>query len=85
VSPLSGHPGLAKYDLSLVLREEEGGLRGYLEYSTDLFTEATTADLVRYYAALLHAVVADPDADLDRLRAEADAALEGPRVEAGAQ
>ncbi len=37
--------GTAKFDLSLYLQEQEGGLTGVLEYATDLFDPATAARL----------------------------------------
>jgi hypothetical protein len=52
--------GTSKFDLSLFLVEQEGGLRGTLEYSTELFEEATAARLVGHYQTLLAASCADP-------------------------
>ena len=56
----------AKFDLNLMLRERLGpggaclGVDGLLEYSVDLFDDATVARLAERYAALLAEVVADP-------------------------
>ncbi|MGN9909960.1 amino acid adenylation domain-containing protein [Phytohabitans sp. LJ34] len=51
----------AKFDLSVVLTERDGGdLAGHLTYSTDLFDEGTIDRLVARFGTLLAAVVADP-------------------------
>ncbi|GAA1539744.1 hypothetical protein GCM10009827_068830 [Dactylosporangium maewongense] len=56
----------AKFDLNLMLRERLGpggaclGVDGLLEYSVDLFDDATVARLAERYTALLAEVVADP-------------------------
>ena len=59
--------GTSKFDLSLFLVEEDGGLRGTLEYSTDLFEEATVARLAGHFRTLLAAACADPDQPLSCL------------------
>jgi len=51
----------AVYDLTLVFREEQGGLRGRLEYRTDLFEATTIARLVRQFQLLFAGIVAEPD------------------------
>ncbi|MET7425064.1 amino acid adenylation domain-containing protein [Dactylosporangium sp. NPDC005555] len=57
----------AKFDLNLMLRERIGpdgaclGVDGLLEYSADLFDDATVRRLADQYAALLAEVVADPE------------------------
>ena len=51
----------AKFDLSAVLTEHDGGgLAGQLSYSTDLFDEETISRLVERFVTLLAGVVADP-------------------------
>ncbi|GID33104.1 hypothetical protein Abr02nite_80870 [Paractinoplanes brasiliensis] len=66
-------PGDAKFDLSLSLDElhgpqgAPGGLRGFLEYSTDLFDEATARDLAARLGRLLAAVAADPDRPVSQI------------------
>ncbi|MGP4105177.1 amino acid adenylation domain-containing protein, partial [Nonomuraea sp. KM90] len=58
---------VAKFDLTLGLAERYGddgrplGLRGGLEYSTDLFDENTACSLAGRLLRLLDAVAADPD------------------------
>ncbi|WP_037345992.1 non-ribosomal peptide synthetase [Sciscionella sediminilitoris] len=65
--------GVAKFDLALSLAEthdEHGapaGIRGVLEYSTDLFDPGTAARLRDGFAALLRAALAAPDTPISRL------------------
>ncbi|HEV7514943.1 MAG TPA: amino acid adenylation domain-containing protein, partial [Thermoanaerobaculia bacterium] len=53
--------GIAKFDLTLALREEQGRLAGLLEYNRDLFDAPTAARLTAHFATLLEAAVAAPD------------------------
>ncbi|WIM94380.1 amino acid adenylation domain-containing protein [Actinoplanes oblitus] len=68
VTPLAVESGTAKHDLNLSLQDTGDGLAGYLEYSGDLFGRRTATRLADAYAALLHAVAADPDGTLAELR-----------------
>ncbi|MGW2822471.1 non-ribosomal peptide synthase/polyketide synthase [Streptomyces sp. NPDC001443] len=56
------HTGTAKCDLTFILAEQPAanGLSGVVEYSTDLFDEATVTGIVERWLRLLRAVVADP-------------------------
>ncbi|WP_189267314.1 non-ribosomal peptide synthase/polyketide synthase [Streptomyces fuscichromogenes] len=56
------HTGTAKCDLTFILAEQPGadGLSGVVEYSTDLFDEATVTGIVERWLRLLRAVAADP-------------------------
>ena len=60
LSRLEGELSTAKFDVTLVLTETPDGLRGTLEYATDLFGEATMQRLLGHYQLLLAALVADP-------------------------
>ena len=60
LKPLEVAGNTAKFDLSLFLVETPEGLRGRMEYNTDLFDEATIARLLEHYQVLLEAAVADP-------------------------
>jgi amino acid adenylation domain-containing protein len=58
----------AKFDLTLTLRESEGGeLTAALEYNTDIFERATARHMLEHYEVLLRGVVKDPDLPLSRL------------------
>ncbi len=63
--------GTANFDLCCSLMEDEtGGVKGRIEFSTDLFAAATIARLVGHYQRNLEAAVAQPKrplADIDLL------------------
>jgi len=61
VEPVPLFSGTAKFDLTLFVEQAPGGLRGLLEYSTDLFDTATIERLAESFGCLLDAAVADPD------------------------
>jgi amino acid adenylation domain-containing protein len=52
----------AKFDLSLILMGSQDGLRGYFEYSTDLFDACTIERMAGHFIRLLQAIVTDPSA-----------------------
>ena len=54
----------ALFDLTLYWEETPAGLRGSLEYDTDLFDAATVARLAGHYLNLLESAAADPDCAL---------------------
>ncbi|MBV9791051.1 MAG: amino acid adenylation domain-containing protein, partial [Chloroflexi bacterium] len=57
-----GDLGVAKFDLMLSVREvADGELAFVVEYSTDLFEEATIRRMVEHYGRLLAGMAADPD------------------------
>src|SRR6185436_9900779 len=62
------HGGGAQFDLSLDLVETDLGLRGLLEYNTDLFDAATAARLASHFVTLLESIVADPSQRVGDLR-----------------
>ncbi len=51
----------AKFDLMFELFERPGNLSGSLEYSTDLFDDATITRLLVHYQRLLSAIVENPE------------------------
>nr|AEG64697.1 LpmC [Streptomyces viridochromogenes] len=70
VAPAAADTGAGKFDLSFWFTEEPGGtggLAGVLEYSTDLFDQATVEAFGRRYLRLLAGMVEAPDAPLGRL------------------
>ncbi|MEW5928283.1 MAG: amino acid adenylation domain-containing protein [Gemmatimonadota bacterium] len=62
-----GDTGTAKFDLTLTLEETPDGLRGRLEYATDLFSRATAVRFAGHFGVLLEAAAADPDAPVAAL------------------
>ena len=63
LSGLHNH-ATAQFDLNLTLAESPEGLRGTLEYSTDLFETSTVGRMASHLRTLLEAVVAEPDRPL---------------------
>ncbi|WFF05871.1 amino acid adenylation domain-containing protein [Micromonospora sp. WMMD1076] len=61
------HAGAAKFDLELLLTEDGDTVHGRLEYSLDLFDEATAGRIVHYLQVVLAAIAADPDRSIGRL------------------
>jgi amino acid adenylation domain-containing protein len=60
--------GSSRFDLEAhIWEEEDGGLSGFIIYSTDLFEEASIARLHTHYLRLLAGIVADPDARVSEL------------------
>ncbi|MCP4660487.1 MAG: AMP-binding protein, partial [bacterium] len=72
LSTLSAAGETAKFDLTLTLQEDAAGIRGELEYSTDLFDPTTMVRLVAHFERLLEGIVEDPErrlAELPRMTA----------------
>lgn len=67
VSLIPIESGAAKFDLLLMVGEEEGELRGTLEYATDLFDRDTAQKMVERLSMLLEAIVAQPDVRIGAL------------------
>lgn len=67
VTFLEGGSRQAKFDLSLEVDYAPDAIAVSLEYSTDLFSPATVADMARHWLNLLQALLAGPDRRLDEL------------------
>ncbi|HLL45528.1 MAG TPA: amino acid adenylation domain-containing protein, partial [Longimicrobiaceae bacterium] len=67
---------IAKFDLSLTLSTTAQGLRGALNYNTDLFERGTVERMLGHLARVLEQVAVDADVSLSRL------ALTGPEERA---
>ncbi|MFE7811674.1 amino acid adenylation domain-containing protein [Streptomyces sp. NPDC057433] len=50
----------AKFDYTLSLHEEDGGIAGHLDYARDLFDDETVRRHVRYLSRVLEQLAADP-------------------------
>ena len=57
----------AKFDLILALERVEGGMKGLVEYSTDLFEPATIARMLGHFQTLLEGIAERPDRRLSEL------------------
>jgi amino acid adenylation domain-containing protein len=67
VQPLETKSSTSKFDLMLMLEETEEGLRGTLDYSTDLFTSETMKRLLEHWQTLLAGVLQASEAPLSDL------------------
>ncbi|HEX7772080.1 MAG TPA: amino acid adenylation domain-containing protein, partial [Pyrinomonadaceae bacterium] len=67
LTPLDADTGTSKFDLTLDLVESSTGLKGWLEYSTDLFDDVTIQRLSERFQTLLKAAVAAPDTPIAAL------------------
>ena len=67
LSPLGIHSKTSKFDLSLHLWGEPDGLRGFLEYNTDLLEASTVTRMAEHFRILLKSVCEDPDQKLSAL------------------
>jgi aspartate racemase len=59
--------GTSKFDLSLSVRDTEQGLKGRLEYASDLFEPTTISRLLGHFQTLLEGIVAHPERRLAHL------------------
>ncbi|GMT96872.1 hypothetical protein KH5H1_09910 [Corallococcus caeni] len=59
--PLEPRGGTAKFDLTLALNDTADGLKGLLEYNTDLFDAATASRIVGHLRTLLSGAVHAPE------------------------
>ncbi|MBZ4420207.1 non-ribosomal peptide synthetase [Myxococcus sp. RHSTA-1-4] len=64
---VSFEPGMAKFDLTLFVRELPQGLVAYWEYNTDLFDAETVARMAGHYTRLLQAAVSQPNQRVEAL------------------
>src|SRR5688500_5351791 len=76
VSGVGAEHAIARFDLSLTLTATAQGLRGGLNYSTDLFERSTVERMLGHLARVLEQVATDADVSLSRL------ALTGPEERA---
>ncbi|MFF9477218.1 amino acid adenylation domain-containing protein, partial [Streptomyces roseolus] len=81
VRPETVEIAAAKFDLSLSFNEDRAadgtaaGMRGVLEYSTDLYDETTARKTAERYLRLLEAAVAEPGTPLSRIPVLSEAEL----------
>jgi len=65
--PSEASYGNAKFDLTLYITEDEGGLSAIFEYSTDLFADDTITRLIAHWQTLLQSIAVSPDTVVTRL------------------
>ncbi|WP_404370386.1 non-ribosomal peptide synthase/polyketide synthase [Corallococcus coralloides] len=67
LQPLEPRGGTAKFDLTLALNDTADGLKGLLEYNTDLFDASTASRMVGHLRALLAGALNAPERRLSAL------------------
>lgn len=67
LEPVEIDTGTAKFDLLLSLEETAQGIRGVLEYNTDVFEQATIVRMVEQYQHILEEMVAQPEQHIAEL------------------
>ena len=66
-APYELQDSTAKFEISVSLRNTGDGLRGTLEYNTDLFDRSTLERMAAHFEQLLEGICANPDARLSAL------------------
>jgi amino acid adenylation domain-containing protein len=64
---IGGESVTAKFDLSLLMEDTGEGMRGAVDYSTELFESETIERLVRHLEVVLKGIVADPKRHISEL------------------
>ncbi|HYO54384.1 amino acid adenylation domain-containing protein, partial [Archangium sp.] len=67
LTPLSTQLTTTKFDLALVMVDQEDGMVGACQYSTDLFEEQTVLRMLGHLKTLLEGVAANPEQRLSKL------------------
>jgi amino acid adenylation domain-containing protein len=73
VTPLVVHSGTSKFDLLLEMQEIAAGMQCFLEYSRDLFDDATATRFIEHFRTLIEGVVRSPERSIDELPLLTDA------------
>ncbi|MBS0308728.1 MAG: amino acid adenylation domain-containing protein, partial [Proteobacteria bacterium] len=69
----------AKLDLNFSLTETADGLKGVIEYATDIFSEQTVARIARHYQTVLEAALDDASTAIEKLSVVTRAEMEQVR------
>jgi amino acid adenylation domain-containing protein len=57
----------AKFEITVSLRENRGGVKGIIEYNTDLFDPGAIDRMIGHFRTLLEGIAADPDSQISQL------------------
>src|SRR5436853_3863200 len=68
LEPLEIDGGVARFDLLLLMEENEQGLAGWLEYNTDIYEKRTMERMLGHYGVLLESIAANPGERIGRLK-----------------
>jgi amino acid adenylation domain-containing protein len=73
IQSLRTHNNSSKLDMFVELWDSANGMRGLIEYNTDLFDEKTLIHFIGNYQKLLESIIEDPDQSISKLSILADA------------
>lgn len=59
--------GVAKFDLTLYVSEDQGSLMSLMEYETDLFDAITIDRMHKHFGVILQSVIKDPDSIISNI------------------
>ncbi len=59
--------GKTKYDLTLIMREQDEGLGMVFDYNADIFEDSTVARMLAHFQTLLESIVANPDRQISEM------------------
>ena len=65
--PLAIEPGIASFDLTLIMEETKDGLAAAFEYNTDLFEASTITRMIGHFQTLLAGILTTPEAPIATL------------------
>jgi amino acid adenylation domain-containing protein len=68
IATVDVEPLTAKFDLTLSLCENEGGLTTSMEYNSDLFSADSVMRMLRHYELILQGMAVQPDTTIEELR-----------------
>jgi acyl carrier protein len=74
----------ARFDLTLLMEEHEQGHRGFLEYNSHLFDEASIEQMVGHFQALLESIVDTPEQGIQDIPLSSATPPQAVQVEASA-
>ncbi|MBI3847817.1 MAG: amino acid adenylation domain-containing protein, partial [Planctomycetes bacterium] len=67
IVPFEVESETARFDLAMIVRDDEGAFSGEVEYDTDRFDRSTVLRLVTAYEAIVDAAAADPGRRFDEI------------------
>ncbi|WP_437677704.1 amino acid adenylation domain-containing protein [Sorangium sp. So ce131] len=67
VTPMPIHNGTAKFEITVDITQTSRGLSGFVEYASDVYSQAFIERLIGHYKVLLDAVLREPRAFVDEL------------------
>ena len=67
ITPLKQDDIMAKFDLTMIIEENEHGLQGTVEFNTELFAKTTIAQLIGHFKCLISSLAAAPEQPINQL------------------